>query len=68
MAPVSQADLLTDLHLRDMIGCEELEILSGFRASVPDAKIGERLNMRVMPVVVGEIEDGTECDVSFIFT
>ena len=67
MTPISQADLLTDIHLGDVISCEELETLLGFRTSVPGDGIGDRLDMRMIPVVVGKIEDRTECDVSFVF-
>lgn len=66
MTPVSQIDLPTDFYLREMFSREELESTFGFRTSVPDARIRDWLNVRVIPVVIGEVEDRTEGDVSFI--
>ena len=66
MAPVSQADFPIYTYLHDVFGRQELESISSFRTCVPDLGIRNWLNVRMMPAMVGKVEDGAEGEVSFI--
>lgn len=66
MTPVSQTDFPIDAYLHNVFGRKELEGILSFRTCVPDFGIRYWLNVRMMPAMVGKVEDGAEGDVSFI--
>lgn len=57
---------MINLYLSDVFGRDEPKSMFGLRAGVPDVGTGDRSNMRMTPVVVGKVEDRTECNVGFV--